>query len=215
RGVRVGITFPEVYRGLTRAILEAQAELIKEGKNPIVQIMIPQVAIADEIKFVKEKAILPTAEEVQKKYEIKLNFKIGTMIETVRGAITADEIAKNVEFFSFGTNDLTQATFSFSRDDVENKFLPKYLELEILKNNPFEVIDEKGVGELVKIAVQKGRSVNPNIEIGVCGEHGGDPTSIEFFHKIGGIDYVSASPFRILVARLAAAHAAIKNKKSL
>ncbi|WP_148683503.1 pyruvate, phosphate dikinase [Fervidicoccus fontis] len=215
RGVRVGITFPEVYRGLTRAILEAQAELIKEGKNPIVQIMIPQVAIADEIKFVKEKAILPTAEEIQKKYEIKLNFKIGTMIETVRGAITADEIAKNVEFFSFGTNDLTQATFSFSRDDVENKFLPKYLELEILKNNPFEVIDEKGVGELVKIAVQKGRSVNPNIEIGVCGEHGGDPTSIEFFHKIGGIDYVSASPFRILVARLAAAHAAIKNKKSL
>ncbi len=211
RGVRVGVTFPEIYKGLTRAILEAAGELIKEGYNPKVQIMIPQVALASEIKYVKEKAILPTAREVEKKLGVKIPFQIGTMMETVRSCLVADEIAREVEFFSFGTNDLTQATFSFSRDDVENKFLPQYLELDLLEYNPFETIDEKGVGQLVKMAVEKGRSANPSLEVGICGEHGGDPKSIHFFHK-AGLDYVSASPFRILVARLAAAHAALKEK---
>ncbi len=211
RGVRVGITYPEVYKGLTRAILEAAAELIKEGKNPIVQIMVPQVALASELKYVKEKAILPTAREVMEEQGVKIPFMIGTMMETVRAALTADEIAKEAEFFSFGTNDLTQATFSFSRDDVENKFLPQYLELGLLKENPFQTIDVKGVGELVKIGVEKGRKVNPKLEIGICGEHGGDPESIHFFHR-AGLDYVSASPFRILIARLAAAQAAIEDK---
>jgi pyruvate,orthophosphate dikinase len=213
RGVRVGVTYPEVYIGLTKAILSAAAELKLQGKNPIVEIMIPQVAIPEEIRFVKEKAILPTAEEVEKSYGIKLNYKIGTMMETVRACLVADEIAKHAEFFSFGTNDLTQATFSFSRDDVENKFLPKYLELEILKVNPFEVIDKTGVGELVRIGTERGKKTRNDLEVGICGEHGGDPESIEFFHQ-AGLDYVSASPYRILVARLAAAHAAIKERKA-
>ncbi len=212
RGVRVGITYPEIYKGLTRAILEAAAELIKEGRNPVVQIMIPQVALPQEIKFVKEKAIYPVAKQVEKKYNIKIPFMVGTMIETVRACLVADEIAKEVEFFSFGTNDLTQATFSFSRDDVENKFLPQYLENEIINANPFETIDEKGVGKLVEEAVKLGKKANPKLEIGICGEHGGDPKSIHFFHK-AGLDYVSASPFRILVARLSAAHASLLYKK--
>ncbi|MCC6051965.1 MAG: pyruvate, phosphate dikinase, partial [Fervidicoccaceae archaeon] len=214
RGVRVGITYPEIYKGLTKAILEAVAELKLEGLNPRVGIMIPQVAMAEEIKFVKEKAIIPMAKEIESKYGINLDFKIGTMIETVRACLVADEIAREADFFSFGTNDLTQATFSFSRDDVENKFLPAYLELGILKNNPFDTIDVKGVGELVKMAVKKAKAVKPELEIGICGEHGGDPRSIEFFYD-AGLDYVSASPFRIVVARLAAAHATLKNKINL
>jgi len=209
RGVRVGVTFPEIYRGLTRAILEAAAELIKEGKNPIVEIMVPQVAMAEELRYVKEKAIYPVAREVEERYGVKVPFKVGTMIETVRACLVADEIAKEAEFFSFGTNDLTQATFSFSRDDAENKFLPQYLEAEILRDNPFETIDIKGVGELVKIGIERGRRVNPKLEIGICGEHGGDPRSIEFLYE-AGLDYVSASPSRILVARLAAAHATLR-----
>jgi len=211
RGVRVGVTYPEIYKGLVKAMLEATAELIREGKNPILQIMVPQVAMVEELRFVKEKAIEPVRKEVEEKYGIKIPFMVGTMIETVRGALTADEIAEEAEFFSFGTNDLTQATFSFSRDDAENKFLPQYLELGLIKANPFETLDVKGVGELVAIAVKKGKSKNPNLEIGICGEHGGDPASIEFFHKVG-LDYVSASPFRILIARLAAAQAALKEK---
>jgi len=214
RGVRVGITYPEIYKGLTKAILEAVAELKLEGLNPRVGIMIPQVAMDEEIKFVKEKAIIPMAKDIESKYGIKLDFKIGTMIETVRACLVADEIAREADFFSFGTNDLTQATFSFSRDDVENKFLPAYLELGILKNNPFDTIDVKGVGELVKMAVKKAKAVKPELEIGICGEHGGDPRSIEFFYD-AGLDYVSASPFRIVVARLAAAHATLKNKINL
>ena len=210
RGVRVGVIYPEIYKGLVKAMMEATAELLKEGKNPVLQIMIPQVSIVDELKFVKENAIYPVAKEVEEKYKIKIPFLIGTMIETVRSTLTADEIAKEAEFFSFGTNDLTQGVFSFSRDDVENKFLPQYLELGILKYNPFQTLDIEGVGELVKMTVEKGRKTNPNLEIGICGEHGGDPVSIHFFHK-AGLDYVSASPFRILIARLAAAHAAIKN----
>ena len=209
RGVRVGVTYPEIYKYLSIAILEAAAELIKEGYNPVVEIMIPQVADVNEIVYVKSKAIVPAIEEVEKKYNVKLNVKIGTMVETVRACLTMSRIAREVDFLSFGTNDLTQATFSFSRDDAENKFLPKYLEEKILPYNPFQTLDVEGVGKLIEIAVRDARAANPSIEIGICGEHGGDPASIEFLHKIG-LDYVSASPFRVPVARLAAAQAAIK-----
>lgn len=231
RGVRVGVTYPEIYYALARAMIEAAAELIKEGKNPKLEIMVPQVAEAKEIEFVKKHAIEPALRDVAKKYGFELIVKgkpghyvfktndgkeyeilVGTMIETVRACLTADEIAKHVAFFSFGTNDLTQATFSFSRDDAENKFLPQYLELEILPANPFQTLDIKGVGKLVEVAVNLARKANPDIELGICGEHGGDPRSIEFLHKVG-LDYVSASPFRVLIARLAAAQAAIKEKK--
>ncbi|MCI4438178.1 MAG: pyruvate, phosphate dikinase [Ignisphaera sp.] len=211
RGVRVGVTYPEFYYYLSKAILEAAAELKKEGYNPIVEIMIPQVADVNEIKYVKQKAILPALEDVKKRYGVELNVKIGTMIETVRACLTMDEIAKEVDFISFGTNDLTQATFSFSRDDAENKFLPFYLQEKILPANPFETLDIKGVGKLIDIAVKLARANNPKIEIGICGEHGGDPASIMFLHQVG-LDYVSASPFRVPVARLAAAQAALKYK---
>ncbi len=212
RGVRVGVTYPEFYYYLSIAILEAAAELIKEGKNPIVEIMIPQVSDVNEIKYVKQKAILPALQDVEKRYGIKLNVKIGTMVETVRACLTMDEIAKEVDFISFGTNDLTQATFSFSRDDAENKFLPFYLQEKILPANPFETLDIKGVGKLIELAVKMARENNPKIEIGICGEHGGDPASIMFLHKVG-LDYVSASPFRVPVARLAAAQATLKMQK--
>lgn len=213
RGVRVGVTYPEFYYYLTKSMVEATAELIKEGKNPILEIMIPQVAIASEIRYVKEKAIIPAIKDVEAKYGISLSskLKIGTMMETVRACLTADEIAKEVDFFSYGTNDLTQATFSFSRDDVEAKFLHQYLEAKILTYNPFETLDE-GVAKLMEVGTKLGKSANPKLEVGICGEHGGDPKSIEVCHKIG-LDYVSASPYRVVVARLAAAHAAIKYKK--
>ena len=213
RGVRVGVTYPEFYYYLTKSMVEATAELIKEGKNPILEIMIPQVAIASEIRYVKEKAIIPAIKDVEAKYGISLlsKLKIGTMIETVRACLTADEIAKEVDFFSYGTNDLTQATFSFSRDDVEAKFLHQYLEAKILTHNPFETLDE-GVAKLMEIGTKLGKSANPKLEVGICGEHGGDPKSIEVCHRVG-LDYVSASPYRVVVARLAAAHAAIKYKK--
>jgi len=211
RGVRVGITYPEIYYYLARAMLEATAELIKEGYHPKLEIMVPQVSHVNEIRFVKKHAILPAIADVEKEYGVKIPVKIGTMIETVRACLTAAEIAKEVDFFSFGTNDLTQATFSFSRDDVENKFMPQYLELEILPDNPFQTLDIEGVGKLVEIGTKEGKKANPHLEIGICGEHGGDPRSIEFLHKVG-LDYVSASPYRIVVARLAAAQAAIKEK---
>ncbi|MEM1682519.1 MAG: pyruvate, phosphate dikinase [Sulfolobales archaeon] len=211
RGVRVGITHPEIYYYLTRAMVEAAVELKLEGYNPVLEIMIPQTAHVNEIRFVKQKAIVPALEDVKKEYGVELEVKVGTMIETVRACLTAREIAKEVDFFSFGTNDLTQATFSFSRDDAENKFLPQYLEFEILKENPFEVLDTHGVGKLVELATREGKEVNPNLEVGICGEHGGDPKSIEFLHK-AGLDYVSASPFRVVIARLAAAQATLKEK---
>lgn len=212
RGVRVGVTNPEIYYYLSLAILEATAELIKEGYNPVVEIMIPQVADVNEIIFVKQKAVLPALEDVEKKYSVKLNVKIGTMVETVRACLTMDEIAKEVDFISFGTNDLTQAVFSFSRDDVENKFIPIYLQEKILISNPFQTLDVKGVGKLIEMAVKAARQANPKIEIGICGEHGGDPDSIMFLYK-AGLDYVSASPFRVPVARLAAAQATLKYSK--
>ncbi|MBP1357334.1 MAG: pyruvate, phosphate dikinase, partial [Sulfolobus sp.] len=211
RGVRLGITYPEIYEAQVRAILSAAAELLLQGKKVHVKIMVPQVASANELSYVRQNIIEPVAKEIEKEYNINLNFEVGTMMETVRACLTADEIAKVADFFSFGTNDLTQATFSFSRDDVENEFMPKYLDLKILPYDPFETLDEGGVARLIDIAVKAGRSVKPNLEVGICGEHGGDPKSIEIAHRIG-VSYVSASPYRIPVARLAAAHAAIKAK---
>ncbi|MEM3996550.1 MAG: pyruvate, phosphate dikinase, partial [Pyrobaculum sp.] len=212
RGVRVGVTHPDFYYYLNKAILEAAAELKKEGRNPVVEIMIPQVADVREIIYVKERAILPALQDVEREHGVRLRVKIGTMVETVRAALTIDKIAKHVDFISFGTNDLTQAVFSFSRDDAENKFIPQYLDLKILDFNPFESIDVDGVGRLVEYAAATAKEVNPGIEVGVCGEHGGDPRSIHFFDKTK-VDYVSASPFRVPLARLAAAQAAILNKQ--
>ncbi|MEM4604477.1 MAG: pyruvate, phosphate dikinase [Pyrobaculum sp.] len=212
RGVRVGVTHLDFYYYLNKAILEAAAELIKEGFKPVVEIMIPQVVEAKEIIYVKEKAILPALRDVEREMGVKLEVKIGTMVETVRACLTMDEIAKHVDFISFGTNDLTQAVFSFSRDDAENKFIPQYLDLKILPANPFETIDVVGVGKLVEMAAATAKEVNPKIEAGVCGEHGGDPRSIHFFHKTK-IDYVSASPFRVPLAKLAAAQAAVLKAK--
>jgi len=208
RGVRVGVTYPEFYYYLTKSIMEAAVELIKEGHRPIVEIMIPQVSDVREIKYVKENAILPAIRDVEERTGVKVDVKIGTMVETVRAVLTMDEIAREVDFISFGTNDLTQAVFSFSRDDAENKFIPQYLELKILKADPFQTLDIDAVGKLVEMGTKVAKEVNPNIEVGICGEHGGDPESIYFLHKVG-LDYVSASPFRIPVARLAAAQAAI------
>ncbi|MEM1636481.1 MAG: pyruvate, phosphate dikinase [Pyrobaculum sp.] len=213
RGVRVGVTHPDFYYYLNKAILEATAELKKEGYNPVVEIMIPQVSDVREIIYVKEKAILPAIRDVENSFGVKLDVKIGTMVETVRACLTIDEIAKHVDFISFGTNDLTQAVFSFSRDDAENKFIPQYLDLKILDANPFETIDVKGVGKLVDYAAATAKQVNPAVEVGVCGEHGGDPRSIQFFHKTK-VDYVSASPFRVPLARLAAAQAAVLNRQN-
>ena len=211
RGIRLGITNPEIYEMQMSALMEAAAELTKEGIAVKPKIMTPQVASFQEVKIVKEQF-----EEQKRKIEsqegVPLDLRFGTMIETVRAVLDADEIAKYAEFFSFGTNDLSQATFSFSREDAEAKFLPFYLEHGVLPENPFETLDEKGVGRLIKMAVESGRSVRPSLEVGICGEHGGDPRSIYLCHE-AGLDYVSASPFRVPVARLAAARVAILEKK--
>ncbi len=210
RGSRVGIVYPEIYEMQVRAIIRAALKVKEEGKNVIPEIMVPLVGIGNEIKIMRER-LIPVAEEESKG---NVRYMFGTMLEVPRGALVADEIAKYADFFSFGTNDLTQMTFGFSRDDVEATFMNRYLELGVLEKNPFEILDRDGVGELMKIAKEKGRKTNPKLEIGICGEHGGDPSSIEFCHIIG-LDYVSASPYRIPVARLAAAQASIKHKKDL
>ncbi|MDT7865185.1 MAG: pyruvate, phosphate dikinase [Thermoproteota archaeon] len=208
RGVRVGVLYPEIYKTQAKAIFLAAYELMKEKIPVDIEIMIPNVSDYNELLYVKLNAIESAYEEIKRIYRIEIPYKFGTMIETVRACLTADKIATIADFFSFGTNDLTQACFSFSRDDAENKFLPVYLEKRILSKNPFENLDIEGVGELIKIAVEKGRKSNPNLKIGICGEHGGDYDSIFFLHK-AGLNYVSASPYRILVAKLAAAHAKI------
>ncbi|MEM4200419.1 MAG: pyruvate, phosphate dikinase [Nitrososphaerales archaeon] len=213
RGVRVGITYPEIYEMQARAIFEALAELKKEGVNAIPQIMIPQVGLVEELRYLKE-VIDKVRAEVERKYGMELKVKYGTMVEVVRAALTADQIAEVAEFFSFGTNDLTQATFSFSREDAENKFLPIYLQKRILSDNPFETLDQAGVARLMKICVEDGRRTRGELEIGICGEHGGDPRSIEICHKIG-LDYVSCSPYRVPIARLAAAQASIGVKATV
>jgi len=211
RGVRLGIVYPEIYEYQIRAILEASAELIKQGINAEAQIMVPQVGIKEELVAVKS-IFDKVKQEVESKYGVTLNVKFGTMIEVVRACLTSDSIASVAEFFSFGTNDLTQAVFSFSREDVEGKFLPLYLEKGILKDNPFQTIDRDGVGKAMRIAVEQARAVNNRLEIGICGEHGGDPKSIEFCDMIG-LDYVSASPHRIPIAILAAAQSALRLSK--
>ena len=207
RGCRLGITFPEITAMQTRAILSAACELKKEGKNPKPEIMVPLIGILYELKQQKE-IIQKTAKEVFAEYGIEIEFEIGTMIEIPRAALTADRIATEAEYFSFGTNDLTQMTFGYSRDDIAS-FLPVYLDKKILKVDPFQVLDQNGVGQLVKMAAEKGKSVRPNIKLGICGEHGGDPSSVEFCHN-AGLTYVSCSPFRVPLARLAAAQAQVK-----
>ncbi|MYB30850.1 MAG: pyruvate, phosphate dikinase [Cenarchaeum sp. SB0663_bin_5] len=207
RGVRVGITYPEIYKMQIRAVFEATARLANEKVDARPQIMIPQVGSVEELNYIKE--IYGTIKsEMEKRYNRKLSVNFGTMIEVVRAAITANALATTAEFFSFGTNDLTQATYSFSREDAEGKFLPEYMDKEILSHNPFQSLDVDGVGELMNIAISKGRSVNSSMEIGICGEHGGDPNSVKFCHA-SGISYVSASPHRIPIAMVAAAQAAI------
>ena len=207
RGCRLGITFPEITAMQTRAILGAACELKKEGKNPMPEIMVPLIGILYE--FQQQKAvIMKTAEEVFAEEGVRIDFEVGTMIEIPRAALTADKIASEAEYFSFGTNDLTQMTFGYSRDDIAS-FLPTYLDKKILSVDPFQVLDENGVGQLIKMAVEKGRAVRPGMRTGICGEHGGEPQSVKFCHKVG-MDYASCSPFRVPIARLAAAQAAVE-----
>jgi pyruvate,orthophosphate dikinase len=207
RGCRLGITFPEITAMQTRAILSAACELKKEGKNPQPEIMVPLIGILYELKQQKE-VIQRVAKEVFAEYGVTIDFEIGTMIEIPRAALTADRIATEAQYFSFGTNDLTQMTFGYSRDDIAS-FLPVYLDKKILKVDPFQVLDQKGVGQLIKMAVEKGRSIRPNLRTGICGEHGGEPSSVKFCAKIG-LNYASCSPFRVPIARLAAAQGALE-----
>ena len=211
RGVRLGITYPEIYRMQIQAIMEATAELIKEGLDIQPEIMVPQVCTAQELKWVYE-LMKKVQKEVERQYGIEIRFKFGTMIEVVRACMRAGRLAEVADFFSFGTNDLTQATFSFSREDAENKFLPLYNQRKILQDNPFEVLDVKGVGRLMMIAIEWGRRTKPDLKIGICGEHGGHPESVEFCHSIG-LSYVSCSVPRLPIARLAAAHAKLKEQE--
>ena len=210
RGVRVGITYPEIYRMQITAVFEATVDLVKKNVNAKPQIMIPQVGSIAELNHIND-IYREVKSEIQKKYKMKINVNFGTMLEVVRACLTANEIAKTAEFFSFGTNDLTQAVFSFSREDVEGKFLPEYIEKELLETSPFQSIDVNGVGNLMKIGIKQGRAIKKDLEIGICGEHGGDPNSIKFCHS-AGISYVSASPHRIPIAIIAAAQATINQK---
>ena len=208
RGCRLGVSYPEITEMQSRAIFEATAELTKNDVNVFPEVMIPLVGIYTEFEN-QEAIVRKIADVVMEENSIKFNYLVGTMIELPRAALTADEIAQKAEFFSFGTNDLTQTTYGFSRDDIGG-FLPDYLEQKVLANDPFQSLDQSGVGQLVKMGVDKGRSIRENLKIGICGEHGGDPTSIDFCHRVG-LDYVSCSPYRVPVARLAAAHSAIIN----
>lgn len=210
RGVRLGITYPEIYEMQIRAVFEATAKLVKKKIDAKPQIMIPQVGSIEELNHIK--SIYDNVKsDIEKKYRTKFKINFGTMLEVVRACLTSDELAKTAEFFSFGTNDLTQAVFSFSREDAESKFLEEYKKKEILEISPFQSIDENGVGNLMDIAVSRGRKIKSDLEIGICGEHGGDPDSIRFCHS-ADISYVSASPFRIPVAIIAAAQAAINKR---
>jgi pyruvate,orthophosphate dikinase len=212
RGCRVGIVYPEIYEMQSSAIIYAAIQLKKEGLNPLPKIMLPLIGHVNEMKILREK-IEKIAEETCSNENTQIGYQIGTMIEVPRAALTADQIAKYADFFSFGTNDLTQTTFAYSRDDAEATFLPFYLKEKVLTKEPFMTIDSEGVGKLVRIGVILGRKTNKSLEIGICGEHGGDPESIEFFHY-AGLDYVSCSPFRVPIARLSAAQVAIKEKSA-
>jgi pyruvate,orthophosphate dikinase len=210
RGCRLGITFPEIYEMQVRAIFEAACELAQRKVKVIPEVMIPLVAHVKELARMKE-LLLRVAKETMNRYGKKVAYTIGTMIELPRAALVADEIAKEAEFFSFGTNDLTQTTFGLSRDDA-GKFLPFYVDQGILPRDPFVAIDQDGVGSLMRMGVEKGRKTRPKLKVGICGEHGGEPSSVEFCHRIG-LDYVSCSPYRVPIARLAAAQAALKDSK--
>ncbi len=210
RGCRLGITFPEITAMQTRAIMSAACELKKEGKHPMPEVMVPLIGILYEFKQQKE-IIDRVAKEVFAEYGVEVEYEVGTMIEIPRAALTADRIATEAQYFSFGTNDLTQMTFGYSRDDIAS-FLPVYLEKKILKADPFQVLDQKGVGQLIKMAVEKGRAIRPALRTGICGEHGGEPSSVKFCARVG-MNYASCSPFRVPIARLAAAQAAVEDEK--
>jgi pyruvate,orthophosphate dikinase len=212
RGVRVAITYPEIYKMQITAVFEAAAQLAKIKVNAKPQIMIPQIGSLAELNYIKS-IYDDVKKQMQKKYNMKFKINFGTMLEVVRACLTSDELANTAEFFSFGTNDLTQAVFSFSREDAEGKFLPEYMEKELLETSPFQSIDVNGVGHLMRIGIKQGRDIKKDLEIGICGEHGGDPNSIKFCHS-ADISYVSASPHRIPIAILAAAQAAIEQKKT-
>ena len=212
RGVRVAITYPEIYKMQITAVFEAAAQLAKIKVNAKPQIMIPQVGSLAELNYIKS-IYDDVKKQMQKKYNMKFKINFGTMLEVVRACLTSDELANTAEFFSFGTNDLTQAVFSFSREDAEGKFLPEYMEKELLETNPFQSIDVNGVGHLMRIGIKQGRYIKRDLEIGICGEHGGDPNSIKFCHS-ADVSYVSASPHRIPIAILAAAQAVIEQKKT-
>ena len=212
RGCRLAVTYPEIAKMQTRALMEAAIEVKdEEGFDIVPEIMVPLVGEVKELKFVKD-IIVETAEQVKKEKGSSMEYHIGTMIEIPRAALTAEEIAKEAEFFSFGTNDLTQMTFGFSRDDA-GKFLNSYYENKIYEQDPFGKLDQIGVGKLVEMAAKNGKKTRPDIKLGICGEHGGDPSSVEFCHNIG-LTYVSCSPFRVPIARLSAAQAAIREKGS-
>jgi pyruvate, orthophosphate dikinase len=212
RGCRLGVTYPEITEMQARAIFEAACQLKKEGVNVKPEVMVPLVGHVNELKMQKA-IIVETAEKVMKEKKIKVDYMVGTMIEVPRAAVTADEIATEAQFFSFGTNDLTQMTFGFSRDDA-GKFLPEYVEKKILPVDPFRVLDRDGVGKLIRLAVEKGRGTRKELKVGICGEHGGEPSSVEFCHMVG-LNYVSCSPYRVPIARLAAAQAALKKDSSI
>jgi pyruvate,orthophosphate dikinase len=209
RGCRLGISFPEITRMQTRAIIEAACEVVKKGKNAVPEIMVPLVGISKEFTH-QRKLIEATAQEVMKEKGVTVEYSIGTMIELPRAVIIAGEIAKEAKFFSFGTNDLTQTVYGFSRDDA-GKFIRYYRDNDILEDDPFQTLDKEGVGNLVRMGVDKGRLTRPGLKIGICGEHGGDPASVEFCYSIG-LTYVSCSPYRVPIARLAAAQARLKEK---
>jgi len=208
RGVRLGVSYPEITEMQIRAIFEASAELIQEGKKAMPEIMVPVTCSKNELKNQREIVDAVYKETCEKLGVKKIPYLYGTMIEIPRAALKANGMAEEADFFSFGTNDLTQMSFGFSRDDIGG-FLPKYLDLGILPDDPFQTIDQEGVGELIKIGVERGRQTKPNLKVGICGEHGGDPESVVFCHKIG-MNYVSCSPFRVPIARLAAAQAALQ-----
>jgi len=210
RGCRLGIVFPEISEMQAKAIIEAACNVKKKGIKVLPEIMIPLVGTVEEVSLLKE-LIVRVADEVMAKKKVKVAYKIGTMIELPRACLTADEIAREAEFFSFGTNDLTQMTFGYSRDDV-GTFVPQYISKQVLHKDPFQVLDQTGVGQLVEMGVAKGRSVRPDLKVGICGEHGGEPASVKFCHR-AGLNYVSCSPFRVPIARLAAAQAVIEEKK--
>ncbi|HEB10796.1 MAG TPA: pyruvate, phosphate dikinase [Spirochaetales bacterium] len=210
RGCRLGITYPEIYDMQVQAIMEAACDVAKKKVKVYPEIMIPLIGTAEELRRLRENAEV-VIKEVFAKKKIKVKYWIGTMIEIPRAALTADKVAEVADFFSFGTNDLTQMTFGYSRDDA-GVFLPEYIEKGVLENDPFQALDQEGVGQLVDMGISKGRSVKPDLKIGICGEHGGEPSSIDFCYRVG-MNYVSCSPYRVPIARLAAAQAVLRNRK--